>query len=115
VRAPAERVLQLVRPARVGEEVLGRERDVDVARFADRLAAVERLDDRQLARPLLDQPRDAEQVLAALERRQRLPAGRGGARGLDSASDVLRPRERDLGERLLGGGIDRLDPPMNRS
>ena len=63
----------------------GGERDVDVARLADRLAAVERLDDRQLARALLDQARDAEQVLAALERRQRLPRPGGGARRLDRA------------------------------
>ena len=59
-------VAELVGPAGVVEEVRGRERDVDVARFAQRLAAVERLDDRQLARALLDQARDPEQVLAAL-------------------------------------------------
>ena len=58
-------VAELVGPAGVVEEVRRRERDVDIARFAQRLAAVERLDDRQLARPLLDQPRDPEQVLAA--------------------------------------------------
>src|SRR5258708_6007992 len=81
VPVPAERVLELVRPAGVGEEVRGGERDVDVARLPDRLAAVERLDDRELARPLLDQPRDAEQVLAALERGQLLPRpGRGAGR-----------------------------------
>ena len=79
-----------------------RERHVDVARLADRLAAVERLDDRQLAGALLDQARDPEQVLAALERRQRLPRPRRGARRLDRLRDVLGPRERDLGERLLG-------------
>ena len=67
------RVLQLVRPARVGEEVRGGQRHVHVARLADRLAAVQRLHDRQLARALLDQPRDPEQVLAALQRRQRRP------------------------------------------
>ena len=107
VRAAAERVRELVGPAGVGEEVGGGQRDVDVARLADRLAAVERLDDRQLAGALLDQARDPEQVLAALERRQRLPRPGGGARGLDGALDVLRPRERDLGERLLGRRVDR--------
>ena len=53
----------------------GGQRDVHVARLADRLAAVQRLHDGQLARPLLDEPGDAEQVLAALERRQRPPGG----------------------------------------
>ena len=42
-----ERVLELVRPARVVEEVRGGEREVDVPRFADRLAAVERFERRR--------------------------------------------------------------------
>src|SRR3954464_11522610 len=100
-RAPGERVLQLVRPARVGEEVRRGQRYIDVARLADRLAAVQGLHDRQLARALLDQPRDAEDVLPALERRQRRPLRRRGARGGDRALDVAGARERDLGERLL--------------
>ena len=41
--AGRERVLELVRPAGVVEEVGGDERHVDVARLLDRLAAVERL------------------------------------------------------------------------
>ena len=61
----------------------GGQRHVDVAGLADRLAAVERLDDRQLPRALLDQARDPEQVLAALQRRQSGPPGGGAARGLD--------------------------------
>src|SRR5207302_2939780 len=63
-----ERVLELVRPAGVVEEVRGREWHVDVARFADRLAAVERLEDRELARALLEEPRDPEEILRALAR-----------------------------------------------
>ena len=46
-RAVRERVLELVGPARVVEEVRGREREVDVARLLDRLAAVERLERRR--------------------------------------------------------------------
>ena len=70
-RAPVrERVLELVGPARVVEEVRGGERQVDVARLLDRLAAVERLEHRELARALLQQPRDPEQVLRALGRAQ---------------------------------------------
>ena len=69
-----ERVLELVGPAGVVEEVGRGERDVDVARLLDRLAAVDRLGDRKLARPLLDQARDAEEVLRPLARAQRRPA-----------------------------------------
>ena len=67
--AVRERVLELVGPARVVEEVRRGEREVDVARLADRLAAVERLEHGELARALLQDPRDAEEVLRALARR----------------------------------------------
>ena len=72
--AVRERVLELVGPARVVEEVRGRERQVDVARLLDRLAAVERLEHGELARALLEDARDAEEVLRALRRRDRRPA-----------------------------------------
>ena len=122
---PEAGVLELVGPAGVVEEVRGDQRDVDVARLADRLAVVERLEHRELARPLLDDPGDAEQVLAALARRHRRPhllvrpAGGG-----DGAVDVGRAGLGDLGQHLLGGGVDRLEgapvdgstnwPSMNR-
>ena len=74
-RAPVrERVLELVGPARVVEEVRGRERQVDVARLLDRLAAVQRLEHGELARALLEDARDPEQVLRALGAGQRRPA-----------------------------------------
>ena len=54
-RRPArERVLELVGPARVVEEVRRGERHVDVARLLDRLAAVHRLQDRELPRAFLE-------------------------------------------------------------
>ena len=65
-------VAELVGPAGVVEEVRGRERDVDVAGLPERLAPVDRLDDRELAGALLDQAGDPEQVL----RRARAGAGR---------------------------------------
>ena len=87
LRAPVrERVLELVGPARVVEEVRGRERDVDVARLLDRLAAVQRLEHGELARALLEDARDPEQVLRPLRAGQRRPAvlervaGRGDRR-----------------------------------
>ena len=108
-RAPVrERVLELVGPARVVEEVRRGERQVDVARLLDRLAAVERLQHGELARALLQQPRDPEQVLRALGRAQRRPAVlERRARGGDGGVDVLRARLPDLGERLLVGRRDR--------
>jgi ParB family chromosome partitioning protein len=105
--APRQPVGQLVRPARVVEEVRGGERDVDVARLADRLAAVHRLHDGQLAGTLLHEPRDPEEVLAALERRQRRPLGLRLARDRDGVLDVRRPGDRHVGEPLLGRGVDR--------
>ena len=80
-------VLELVGPAGVVEEVRRGERDVDVARLADRLAVVERLEHRELAGALLQDPGDPEQVLAALARRHprprpcRRPCGRPRPRG----------------------------------
>ena len=65
-----KRVFELVRPAGVIEEVRGRERDIDVARFFDRLAAVHRFDDGERARFFLNQAGDAEDVLGALGRRE---------------------------------------------
>src|SRR5581483_8019321 len=61
-----ERVLELVRPARVVEEVRRGEREVDVARLLDRLAAVERLENGELARTFLQDARDPEEVLGTL-------------------------------------------------
>ena len=83
LRCRAEaRVLQLVGPARVVEQVRRRGRDVDVAGLADRLAVVERLQHGQLAGALGHDPRDPEQVLGALGARHRAPhlARRRGAR-----------------------------------
>ena len=74
---------QLVGPARVVEEVRRGQRDVDVARLADRLAVVERLQHGELAGTLLDQPGDPEQVLAPLLAGHDRPGplvGRGGRR-----------------------------------
>src|ERR671937_403832 len=89
--AVRECVLELVRPARVVEEVRGGQRQVDVARLLDRLAAVERLEHGELARTLLQNARDPEQVLRALGRRHGRPAVlERTARGRDSTLYLLR-------------------------
>ena len=106
--AVRERVLELVGPARVVEEVRGGERQVDVARLLDRLAAVQRLEHRELARALLQDPRDPEQVLRALGAGQRRPAVlERRARDADRLLHLLGGRLADLGERLLGRRRDR--------
>ena len=99
-------VPELVGPAGVVEEVRGGERDVDVARFPQWLAAVERLHDRELARALLDQAGDPEQVLGALEVLERRPLRLGGPRALDGRGHVVRAPVSHLRYRLLGGGVD---------
>ncbi len=71
-----EGVLELVGPPGVVEEVRRGERKVDVARLLDRLAAVHRLQDGELARALLELPRDPEQVLRALGAGQVAPGRR---------------------------------------
>ena len=85
----------------VVEEVRRGERQVDVARLLDRLAAVERLGHRELARSLLEDARDPEEHLGALGGLPGAPRLEGLAGGVDRELDVLRPGLRDLGERLL--------------
>ena len=99
-----ERVVELVGPAGVVEEVRRGQRQVDVARLLDRLAAVERLEHGELARALLQQPRDPEQVLGPLGRAQRRPGAleRVARRG-DRGVDVAGARLPDQRERLLAG------------
>ena len=104
---PGESVFELVRPAGVVPEVVRGERDVDVAQFLDRLARVHRLEDRELAAALLEDPRDPEQVLGALAARQVAPARPlRAARRADRLVDVGRRGLRDLRDDLLGRGID---------
>jgi hypothetical protein len=66
---PQAQVLELVRPASVIEEVLRRCGHVEIARFLDRLAVVERLHHGKLPGPLGDRPGDPEQIFATLRTR----------------------------------------------
>jgi ParB family chromosome partitioning protein len=107
---PEACIRELVRPARVVEEVRRAQRDVDVAGLPDRLAVVERLEDGEFAGPLLNDPGDPEEVFGPVGRPHRSP-GRGvcGAGGGDCAVDVLRSRLGDVREHLLGCRADRLE------
>ena len=108
-RAPVrERVLELVGPPRVVEEMRGGKGHVDVARLPDRLASVQRFEDRELARAFLQDARDAEQVLRALGRGDLRPAvAEGVARGVDCARHLGDACLSHLRERFLGRGADR--------
>ena len=102
-----EGVFELVGPAGVVEEVRRGEWHVDVARLLDRLARVHRLDHGELAAALLEQARDAVEVLRPLAARQLRPAGpmRLTGRG-HRPSDVRLRCVRHLRQRLFGRRID---------
>ncbi len=103
------RVAELVRPARVVEEVRRRGRHVDVAGLLDRLAVVQALQHGQLAGPLGDHPRDPEDVLGPLGAGHLAPHPLvGPPRGLHRAVHIGRCGRGHLGQHLLGGRVDRL-------
>src|SRR6266540_115001 len=109
-RAPGEGVLELVGPAGVVEEVRGGQRHVHVARFLDRLAAVDGLEHRELAGALLEDPRDAVEVLGPLGAGGLGPdSGVGRAGGAHRQVHVLLAGLGDLRQRLLRGRVHRLE------
>ena len=115
--AARERVLELVRPAGVVPEVGRGERDVDVARLLDRLAGVHRFEDGELARPLLEDPGDPEEVLRPLLAAQGAPrpalnAVRAARTAVSMSAAVAFAT---CGERLLGRGVDRRERLAVRS
>src|SRR4030095_11063881 len=106
------RVRELVRPARVVEEVRRHQGDVNVAGFADRLAVVQGFEDGKFAGALLDDPRDAKQILGPVGGAHGSPVGGVGRSGrADGAVHVPRSRLGDLSENLLGGRTDRFERP----
>ena len=108
-RRAIARVFELVGPARVVEEVC-RDRGGPRRAIPDRLAVVERLEHGQFAGAFLDDPGDAEQVLAAFHGRQHGPdVFVGLAGGGHRAVHVGRAGLGHLGQDLLGGGRDGLE------
>ena len=105
---PARRdVVEFVRPTGVVEKMRRRHGHVEVARFLDGLAAVERLRDGKLARAILQKPRDTVEIFGAFAAGHLAPDAIVGAlrRGI-SGIDIGRTRERDLRELLLVGRIN---------
>ena len=79
--------LHQLRPTGVIVEVTGQQRHVDVARFADRLAVVHRLEHGQQAVVLLDVAGDGVQIAGADDAGRLAPAFEGGAGGSHGGID----------------------------
>jgi hypothetical protein len=95
----------LVDRARVEVEHLRDHADL-AARAADRLAGVARLDPRQLLVMLFDERREAAQQPGPVGRCDGAPGGERRPCPRDGGVGLLDARRRDVGERLLGGGIE---------
>jgi hypothetical protein len=88
------------------------QRDVNVAGFADRFAVVQGFEDGKFAGALLDDPRDAEQILGPVDGAHASPVRGVGSSGCaDGTVHVSRSRLGDLSEDLLGGRTDRFERP----
>ena len=91
----------------VVEEVGRGQRHVDVARLADRLAAVDRLEHRELAGAVRQQAREAEEVLGPRPPGQVAPAAFVGApRGRHGVVDVPGAGLGHLGQVVARGRLD---------
>ncbi len=114
-RLTGKGITQLVRPTGMVKEMGGRERDIDVAGFADRLSPIHRFHHRKLPGPLLDNSGDPIKIFSALSTRQLAPhfvIGRAG--GFDRLIDILLPAIGHLGDHFFIGGIDGFKPlPRN--
>ncbi len=81
------------------------ERNVDVARFADRLAVVDALEHREKALALLDMPRERVEMTRPFVAAERRPFRQRLARGGDRRRDIRRRPLRDARDALARRGI----------
>ena len=97
-------------PAGVMIKMPGHQRDIDIARFADRLAIIQRLEHGQRPAVFLHQPRQPiENARPAMPRQGgpvRLRAARRGNRQIEIGFAALG----DFGQHFTGRRIDRLEP-----
>ncbi len=88
----------------------GRERNVDVSGFFDRLAVVDGFEHSELAGALLQDPRDPVQVFGPFRARHRPPGPlEREPRGPDGPVDIGGASHGDLCYRFLGGRVHRLE------
>ena len=93
-------------PTGVMIEMAGDQRNVDVARLADRLAVVDRFQNREKALPLLHMARERIEMLRPLEAGKRRPFGLRLPRRGDGGVDVRRRALGNARDPLAGRGIE---------
>ena len=94
-----------LRPAGMMVEMAGHQRNVDVARFADGLAVVHRLQHGEEALALLDGAGDGVEMFRAIMAGEFGPRAEALARSLHRRIDIGSGALRDAGERLASGGV----------
>jgi hypothetical protein len=109
-----ELALLQLRPAGVVIEVARHQRHVEVARLADRLAVVQRLDHREQARMALHHAGQRVQMACAAMAAECEPAGLRGACRSHRRIHVLRVALRDAGQALAGGRLGGLEKCAGR-
>ena len=90
-------------------EMAGDEGNVDVAGLADRLAVVDRLQNRQKTLALLHVAGERIEMLRAFEARERRPFGLSLASRRDRGVDVLRSALRHARDALAARGIEDIE------
>ncbi len=106
-RSARKCIFEFVGPAGVIKKMGGNQRQIDVARFPDRFAAVHRFEHGQFSRFFLNQPRDAVEKLPPLAPGDFAPGVVVSApRRFHCKIDIVRIGLRDLGQLFFGGRID---------
>ena len=95
-----------LRPARVIIKMAGDERDVNIARLADRLAVVHCFEDGEQARMFLDLTGDGVQITRPCMTRQLAPASEGFSRRLDRVLHIVFAGFGYIRQFLLGRRVD---------
>src|SRR5690606_8674270 len=94
---------------RVVVEVPCHEGDVDIARFPNRLAVVDRLEDGEEPSVLLDLAGQGVEVACPAVAAESAPGREGGAGGTDRGGDVIFPALCDPCDLLARGGVHDLE------
>src|SRR6266567_7105115 len=91
-------------------QVTSHERDVEIARLANRFAVVEALEHRQQPGMLLHRTRERVEVTRTSVARQGGPGGKRLARRGDRGIHILLARLRDARQSRSRGGVDDVEP-----